>query len=449
MEEPHFDLIVFGTGGAGQVVAYGCREAGWSVAAIDCREPGGTCANRGCDAKKPLVNAAAAVQAGQRLTGRGVDRGTRIDWRDLIRFKRSFTDPIPDRTRQDLTDAGIELIEGQGRFVDARTVAVEGRRMSADHFVIATGMKPRPLEMPGADRVLTSDDFLNLEALPRRIAFIGAGYISFEFAHAAARAGAHCTLLEQNPRPLQAFDAGLVERLMQASEEAGIRIVCNSCVTCLEQSDDGLTACCEPSGTRYDADLLVHGAGRVPSLDALDLAAAGIEHDSHGVVVDPHLRSVSHAAVFAAGDCASSGLPQLTPVADLEGDLVRHNLLHPQHQRPLDRGPVPAVVFTEPPLAMVGLTEAQARKQGAAVEVREADGAKWKVYREMGVAHAASKVVLEKETGKILGAHLLGPHAEEVINLFALAMRQRLTAEALRRVPWAYPTVTSYLPRML
>ena len=208
-----FDLVVLGTGAGGSTPATKCREAGWRVAVVDDQPYGGTCALRGCDPKKVLVGAAEAVDWHRRMLGQGVEGEANINWPALMRFKRSFTDAVPGRHEGLLQKSGIETLHGHARFVAADSLVVGDRALEARHVVIATGARPRPLAIPGEEHVSTSTDFLELDSLPDRIAFIGAGYISFEFAHLVQRAGAQAFVLGRGT-PLGHFDQDLVASLV-------------------------------------------------------------------------------------------------------------------------------------------------------------------------------------------------------------------------------------------
>lgn len=183
----HFDLVVIGTGSAGSSAAYGAREAGWSVGMIDERPFGGTCALRGCDPKKVLVGAAELVDWAQRMTGNGVRGDLHIDWHDLMRFKRSFTEPVPEDREKGFRDAGITTYHGRARFLDRTTLAVDGDVLEGRYVVVASGARPRRLNIPGEEHIITSDQFLELQELPKQVVFVGGGYIAFEFAHIAGR----------------------------------------------------------------------------------------------------------------------------------------------------------------------------------------------------------------------------------------------------------------------
>lgn len=450
MNVEEYDLVVLGTGTAGSGVATRCARAGWRVAIVESREPGGTCALRGCDPKKVLVGAAEVVDAFRRLRGKGPQGPAHIDWPALMTFKRTFTDPYPAKKVRALETAGIELVRGAGRFVDRTVVEVAGRRLSAPHIVIATGAKPAPLGIPGAEQVLTSDDFLDLERLPLRIVFIGGGYISFEFAHVAVRAGAHVTILHRGARPLEAFDADLVETLVAHTRSLGIEVRTDTTVTRVRATANGVEVGAHSASgeERFEADIAVHGAGRVPAVDDLGLEAAGVAFTPGGLTLNEHLQSVSNPAVWAAGDADATG-PALTPVAGHEALVVAANLLGETPPPRPDYAVVPSVVFTIPPLARVGLLEEEARSRGLDVEVHTGDMSTWYTSRRLAEPIAAFKTITDTRTGHIVGAHLLGGHAAETINLFALAMRANVAAREVKQMLFAYPTAGSDVAYML
>ena len=441
-----FDLIVVGSGAAAGNIASRCRTAGWSVAMIDKRPFGGTCALRGCDPKKVLVGAAAAVDGARALAGNGVDvGGLMLDWPALMRFKRTFTDPVPAARRAELARAGIEALDGTARFAGPRHVTVNDERIEATRAIaIAAGAMPMKLPIDGAEHVIISDQFLDLETLPASVAFIGGGYVSFEFAHVAARAGAKVTIVHQGTRPLEPFDADLVDRLVARTRELGIELQLGTEVRRVERAGTRLRVI--GSGQSRDVaievDLVVHGAGRIPDLQDLDLDAAGVQYSRKGIAVNRFLQSVSNPAVYAAGDCADSGGPPLTPVAGYEGRIVAANLLEGNHTV-TEYAAIPSVVFTIPPLARVGVDEEEARRDRLQFTVRHEDTAGWYASRRVGERHSAFKVLVENGTDRIIGAHMLAPHADETINLFSLAMRAGVSAPQLKQMLWAYPTQAS------
>lgn len=439
-----FDLVVLGTGTGGGIPARACREAGWSVANVEAFTPGGTCAVKGCDAKKPLVNASDIVAAFGRLKGKGLAGNAAIDWPELIAFKNTFTDPIPDRERRHLAEAGMPLVEATPRFADPSTIVAGDRTLAFDKCLIATGMIPRPLDFPGADLMVTSDAFLELAALPGEIVFVGGGYISMEFAHVAARCGASVTVVEMTERILPPFDPDMTDLLTEASRAAGIRIVTESCISAIERRGGRMAAACLKTGDRFEADTIVHGAGRVPSLEGMALEAGGVSHSKGGVDVNEFMQNPGNDNVYAVGDCAASdGLP-LTPVANYEARIAADNMLH-GNRRTADYTGIPSVVFTDPPLAAVGLTAPEAEERNMDVEVRFETMGDRKALRRLNIDHAGTKLLVDRGSDRIVGAHILGPGSGEAINAFAMAMRLGLTVSQLRDVIWTYPTLTATL----
>jgi len=445
------DVIVLGTGTAAQTVAYTCREAGWSVVLVDYHPYGGTCQLRGCDPKKILVGVSDLVDWSHRMQGKGVSApGLSISWPDLIRFKRTFTDPVQEQNEQSFAQAGIIMRYGRAHFVDRTSVQVGEETLVGRHVVIATGACHATLGIPGEEHLTTSTQFLDLEELPRRIVFVGGGYIDFEFAHIAARAGAQVQVLHRGSRPLEKFDPDLVSLLVQASRELGIEVHVNRAVTAIERQGDHLLVHARTGAQEHtvEADLVVHAAGRVSEIDRLHLETAGIAYEKDGVSVNEYLQSVTNPAVYAAGDAVASGGFPLTPVAGMQGGIVARNLLDGNRQTPNYTG-IPSVVFTTPPLARVGLLEEAARAQGLHFTTHHEDTSSWYSSRRVALPHTGFKTLVEEGTERILGAHLLGLHAEEVINLFALAVRMGLRASDLKQTVYAYPTSASDVGYML
>ena len=446
-----FDLIAIGTGSAASGVTSRCREAGWGVAIVDSRPFGGTCALRGCDPKKVLVGAAEAVDWARRMKGKGIQSAElQIDWPALMRFKRSFTEPVTKRREDDFARAGIAAFHGRARFAGPTTVQVGEETLEGRYVVIATGEAPADLGILGAEHLTTSDQFLELNELPRRILFIGGGYIAFEFAHVAALAGSQVTVLHRGPRPLAHFEPDLVEQLVERTRELGVDLHLETAAIGIEKSSAQLIVQALTSGeTRtFQADMVVHSAGRVPEISDLNLDAAGIEWEKRGVRVNDFLQSVSIPAVYAAGDAAASGGLPLAPVASYEGLVVAANILKGNHQKPNHLG-IPSVVFTVPPLAAVGLSERGAREQNLKFRVKKEMTSTWYSSRRVAETYSGYKVLVEEGTDRILGAHILGSEAGEVINLFALAIRSGMRATDLKHTLFAYPTSGSNMARML
>jgi glutathione reductase (NADPH) len=446
-----FDVVVIGTGAGASAVASRCRAAGWQVAVVDSRPLGGTCALRGCDPKKVLVGAAEVIDWARRMKGNGIRSDQLlIDWRELMRFKRTFTKLVSKHREESFAKAGIAAFHGRAGFVGENTLKVGDEVLETRFVVIAAGQKPADLKIPGQELLTTSEQFLELDELPRRILFIGGGYIAFEFAHVAARVGSEVTIVHRGARPLELFDPDLVEQIVARTRELGVNVQLGTQAEGIEKGSRCLTVRASAAGQerRLEADMVVHAAGRTPEIDDMNLDLARVAWDERGVKVNEYLQSVSNPAVYAAGDAAASGGPPLTPVADYDGGIVASNMLKGNHQKPNYTG-IPTVVFSIPPVASVGLSETEAREKGLKFRVKKEMTSTWYSSRRVAEKYSGYKVMVEEGTDRILGAHLLGGEAGEVINLFALAIRSGIRATDLRHMVFSYPTHGSDVPYML
>lgn len=445
-----FDLVIIGTGGSGSTVAFPCRQAGWEVAVVDSRPFGGTCANRGCDPKKVLVGPSQIVDSYRRMQSKGIfDEDIHIDWSALMQFKRTFTQGVPDESEEAFRQAGIAAYHQRAHFIERNILQVGEEQLQADRMVIAAGSRKRKLGIPGEELLTSSTEFLDMNTLPRSIIMVGGGYISFEFAHIAARTGAEVTILHNSNRPLNHFDPDLVQRLGERTRELGVDIQLNASVTGLEKIGNGIrvTALQDSRDVHFNGDIAVHGAGRVPEIDDLQLEKAGIKRGKRGIEVNGYLQSVSNPDVYAVGDASASGLP-LTPVARMQGNIVVTNLLE-GNRRKFDGRVIPTNVFTTPSLASVGLQEEEARGRGLKFKTNQGDMSGWYTARAMAESAAAFKVLIEEGSEHILGAHLLGPRTSEAINVFAVAMRAGMKASELKGTIFSYPTTASDIVYML
>ncbi|MCA1661698.1 MAG: NAD(P)/FAD-dependent oxidoreductase [Novosphingobium sp.] len=444
----NFDLLVIGTGTAAKVAAMRVRKTGRSVAVIDHKPFGGTCALRGCDPKKMLVAGTEVIDAQRRMRLNGVDGKVSIDWADLMRFKRTFTDPVPHKHEQRYDEAGIAAFHGKARFTGPNSLRVGDNSLSGRNVLIASGAEPIRLGIPGGEHLIDNEAFLAMEWLPRRIVLVGGGYIAAEFSHIAARAGAEVTVIQRGPRMLTQFEPELVGWLMEAFERIGVRVMTDTTVGAIERGDGGFVVHANNGDdVTVDADLVVHAAGRAPAFDRLDLKTADIAVDGGRLKLNEFLQSVTNPAVYAAGDAARQG-PPLTPVSSHDAKVVAANLLQGNHRRPDYRG-VPSVAFTLPPIAAVGMSEAEARKSGLRFRLKCERTADWYTARRVAEPVYGYKTLVEEGSERILGAHLVGPHADEVINVFALAIRHGLTAGDLKSTMFAYPTGASDVGYML
>ncbi len=439
-----YDLIVIGSGSAGSVAATKCARAGWKVAMIDNKPYGGTCALRGCDPKKVLVGAAEIIADAGRMSEKGIAGHPHIIWSDLMSFKETFTAGFPEEKEEGLKRSEVDTFHGTASFVSKDEIQVGEEKLKGKKYLIATGAKPSTLPIAGNEHLIYSDDFLELQSLPERLLFIGGGYISFEFAHIAARCGAEVHIIHRGKQPLDYFEEEHVEALVRESEKAGVKVHLQTEVTSIAKEGEiyivkGLQQGIEKF---YEGNVVVHGAGRVPATEGLNLDAAGIEYSARGIHVNEFLQSHTNSNVYAAGDVAATeGMP-LTPLAGKDSQIVASNLLEGNHKKP-DYEVVPTVAFTIPKIASVGLTTKELYKKGIQADIRDVNMTDWYTYKRTNEGEARGKVIVAKDTNLILGAHFMSHHADEMINYFAMAMQFGIKADDLKKMTFAYPTPAS------
>lgn len=445
-----FDVFIIGTGVAGTIIANKSAEAGLKTGIVDNREYGGTCGLHGCIPKKILVGATDAVASSRNLEGKGVDSTPSINWRELIAFKNSFTDPIPENKEANFKESGISTFHGEPKFIAENQLKIGDETIEADRIVIATGAIPRELNIPGAEYAQSSDDFLEVKELPKSILFIGGGYIALEFAHIAARSGAKVTILQRSSRLLKHFDKDIVEHLVDAAKKLGIQLVMNTKVSEVKINGDSFVVLGNSNGKmkEFVSDVVFNTSGRVPAIFSLDLEKANVSYSEKGIEVNEYMQSATNPKVYAAGDnTATDGLP-ITPFATMEAHIVAANILNGNKKKP-DYGVRPTVIYTLPALAMVGMTEEQAKEKGFDIKVNYASVPHWYTAKHLGEKTYAFKVIIDKKSDLILGAHIIGPNAEETINVFAVAMQAKMKALDLKIIPLTYPSASSDIARMV
>jgi len=446
-----YDLIVIGAGVAGMASANKASAHGWRVAIVDSLPYGGTCALRGCDPKKILRRGAEIIDSARLMRGKGIDdTGLAINWPDLMKHKHGFTDPMSKLIEDGLSSSGVETLHGYASFTGANQISIDGTTYDSDRFLIATGAKPRPLAFTGAEHIIDSSEFLNLESLPTNILFVGGGFVSFEFANIVARAGSTATIVDHGARPLKNFDPDLVGLIVKRGSEVGVNLRSNTGVESVERVGNRyqVTIKSDGSSETIETDLVVHGAGRIADLSGLGLEAAGVEWSEKGVSVSGHLQSKTNPAVWAAGDSADTEGVPITPVAVSEATVATSNMIKGTSTIP-DYTGIPTAVFTIPELARVGMLESEATELGIDLDIRYSDTSTWYSNYRIGETTAAAKILIDKSKDVIVGAHLLGPEYGELINTFGLAIKLGLTTRQLKSATAAYPTVGSDLGSML
>lgn len=450
MTSEKFDVVILGGGNAGMGVTGPVRRVGMSVAMIEADLLGGTCPNRGCTPKKVLVAAGHALHEIERASAHHIAVGKpELEWAALIDRERDMIKDIPTNLARSMEKRNVEVIKGHASFAGPNVIRVGNRELEARHIVIATGSKPRPLPIPGAELMITSDEMLTERNFPGSVIFVGGGVISLEFGHVYARAGADVTILETLPQLLPAMDTDAVTRLQTESERIGIRVRTSVSVKRIERANSRLRVVFSHGGAEHaaEADQVINGAGRIANIDALNLAAGKVEHTNGRLAVDRHLRSTSNPNVYVCGDAVPTS-PQLSPIATYEGDIVGRNIVEGAKYSP-DYACMATSVYTVPALAAVGLTEVAARQKGLAIDVHTNDMHDWFSARTYAETVAWSKVIVDRSNDRILGAHFVGHTGQELVNIFGLAMRFGITASQIRENVYAYPTFASDIKHML
>jgi len=438
-----FDVVILGAGSAGFGASAVLAEAGKSIAFVEDRDFGGTCPNRGCTPKKVLVAAAHALHEIEIAGAHGITVGKpKLDWPTLIDREKDMIGFIPG-AMEGLAKTRGAVFRGSAKFVSPNSVDVNGDVLEGRYIIIATGSRPRPLSIPGAEHLITSDEVLSERSLPGSVIFVGGGVIALEFAHVYARAGAEVTILEALPNLLPRSDRDAVDQIRTETERLGVTIRTGVNITRVAPANGRLKVGFVHEGEEQSAlaDRVVNGTGRVANVDGLDLEAAGIAHDGIRIDVDEHLRSTSNPSVWVCGD-ALVGPAQLSPLATYEGRIVGRNIVDGPSIRP-DYSAVTSCVYTVPALASVGLTEDEAASKGLDVEIAVNDMTGWFSGKSYAETTAWSKVLVDKETGRFVGAHIVGHQGEDLIHLFALAMKHDISAAAFKETLFAFPTFSS------
>jgi len=378
----------------------------------------------------------ARARRAERLGIQGADH-LRLDWPAVIARKNQIVARWSKSKNATPGQLGIPVLRGRAVFASAHEITVDGRNYSAEKFVIATGSKPARLPIAGAERALTSDELLDLHEQPERLVVIGGGFIGLEFAFALARAGTAVALLQSGPQVAPALDHDTRAVLLESARDAGMTIKTNVKVTSIA-ADKTVEAEIEGRQENFPADQVLLATGRPSNVEPLHPQAAGVEVDHSAVKVNEYLQSVSAPHVYAAGDAA--GKRQHSPVAWYEGPIAAHNALK-GNQRKVDFTIFPSAIFTIPAIGQVGLTEEEALRRGFKVKTSKLSYDDNPAAGVRDETEGLVKVVYEAETEKILGVHVIGAHAEDIVQIAAAAMRGGLKKSEIGAMHYVFPTL--------
>lgn len=438
MPQYDFDLFTIGAGSGGVASSRRAGSHGARVAICEEDRVGGTCVLRGCVPKKLLVYGAHFRHDFEDAVGFGWSvPEPKHDWKKLQVAKDKELDRLNGVYKRLLRDSGVQLIEGRGRIVDPHTVEVGGQRYTAAHILVSTGSRPFLPEMPGIEHVITSDGALNLKELPRRIIIIGGGYIGVEFAGIFNALGVKVTVLIRGDTVLRGFDDDVRAFLTQEMRKKGVDIRSEVFVRDIEKRADGTLSVLLRMGDTLEADAVLFATGRIPNTRGIGLEEVGVKLDERGaVVVDEGSRS-SVENIYAVGDVTDR--LNLTPVAIAEGRALAETLFNHNPMR-MDHSGVPSAVFSQPPVGTVGLTELEAREQLGAVDVYVSSFRPMKHTLSGREERSMMKVIVERASGRVLGFHMVGADAPEIIQGLAVALKCGVTKQQLDSTVGIHPT---------
>ncbi len=433
------DLFVIGAGSGGVRAARFAAGFGARVAVAESRYLGGTCVNVGCVPKKLLVYAAHAHEEFAQAESFGWSQQQAVfDWSTLIANKNREITRLNGIYRTLLVNSGVSVLTGHARLIDAHTVEVEGQRYTAKHILIATGGWPQVPDIPGKELAITSNEAFFLPALPKRVLVVGGGYIAVEFASIFHGLGAQTTLLYRGELFLRGFDQAVRHHLRDEMLKKALDLQFNSDITRLQKQADGSLLATLQDGRVLETDCVFYATGRRPMLDNLGLENVAITLDKRGYVeVDEHYRS-SEPSILAIGDVI--GRVQLTPVALAEGMAVARQLFRPEEYRPVDYQLIPTAVFSLPNIGTVGLSEEQARAAGHVVKVFESRFRPMKLTLGDSQEKTLMKLVVDSQTDRVLGCHMVGPEAAEIIQGLAVAIRAGATKQVFDETLGIHPS---------
>ncbi|HWI17474.1 MAG TPA: glutathione-disulfide reductase [Vicinamibacterales bacterium] len=438
--EPSFDLFVIGGGSGGVRAARFAASFGAKVALAESRYLGGTCVNVGCVPKKFLVYGAHFHEDFETAAGYGWSVGSPgFDWATLIANKNREIARLNGIYRRILVDAGVMVIDGHARLADAHTVEAGGRRHRARHILICTGGWPQVPNIPGKEHAITSNEAFFLERLPRRVVVVGGGYIAVEFASIFHGLGARTVQLYRGPLFLKEFDQGVREHLRDELRRKGVDLRFDTDIASIEKRADGtLLAKLKDGGGTIETDCVFFATGRRPMTDDLGLENTKVEFDERGhVKVDAHFQT-AEPSIHALGDLI--GRVQLTPVALAEGMAVARRLFRPAEYRELDYDLIPTAVFSLPNIGTVGMTEAAARKAGHELRIFESRFRPMKLTLTGSQEKTLMKLVVDAKTDRVLGCHMVGPDAGEIVQGLAVALKAGATKRVFDETIGIHPT---------
>lgn len=439
MSEYDFDLLVVGAGSGGVRASRMAASFGAKVAVAEELYLGGTCVNVGCVPKKLFAYAAHFAEDFSDAQGYGWDLSeSTFSWQRLVENKNTEITRLNGIYHNLLTAAGVTLMHGRARLLDSHRVAIGEKTYSAERILIATGGWPFIPDFPGREHVISSNEVFYLEQLPRRCVVVGGGYIAIEFASIFKGLGCETTLLYRGEQFLRGFDQGVRDHMVVTMQNKGLNLEFNADVTRIDKQSDGTLEVQLKNGDTLQADLVLYATGRRPKLDGLGLENTKVELTEKGFISVDDEYQTTDPAIFAIGDVTDT--VQLTPVALAEGMALARRLYRPEEYRPVDYNDLATAVFCIPNIATVGMTEEQARAKGYKLDIFESRFRPMRNTLAGNQEQSFMKLLVDQESDRVLGVHMIGPDAGEIIQGLAVALKAGATKAVFDATLGIHPT---------
>lgn len=437
----HFNYLAIGGGSGGIASANRAASYGQSCAIIEANHLGGTCVNVGCVPKKAMWYAGQVADAFKYAPDYGFATDIpALDWPKLIQSRQAYIERIHGSYDRVLAKNNVTVIKGFARFIDAKTVEVDGERITADHITIATGGKPVQPDIPGAQYGIDSDGFFDLTLQPKRVAVVGGGYIGVELAGVLHALGSDTHLLVRGEKPLRNFDAMLADTLVELMAQDGPTLHCSTEVTKVTRLDDNSLQLTLNTGDSMTVDCLIWAIGRSPATHNINIESTGVKLDSRGNIVTDKYQNTNVSGIYAVGD--NTGRIELTPVAVKAGRQLAERLFNNKPDAHLDYDLIPTVMFSHPPIGTIGLSETQAIEKYGSDSIKIYSSEFTSMYTALTRHRQLTrmKLVCAGEDEKVVGLHVIGYAADEMLQGFGVAMKMGATKADFDNCVAIHPT---------
>ncbi|MCE4958873.1 MULTISPECIES: NAD(P)/FAD-dependent oxidoreductase [Staphylococcus] len=439
-----YDVVFIGSGHAAWHAALTLKHAGKDVAIIEKDTIAGTCTNYGCNAKILLEGPYEVLEESAQYNGIIQSQDLHVNWENLMDYKKQVINPMNGMLKGMFEQQGIDVYMGAGVIKDAHTVTVNDEALQTENIVIATGQHSNKLDIEGKELTHDSRDFLSMDELPKRMTFIGVGIISVEFASIMIKSGVEVTMIHHSDKPLKGFNQTHVTQLIKKLEDEGVHFYFDEETQKVEKIGEAYKVS-TASGLTIDTDYVLDVTGRNPNVEGIGLDQVGIEYSKKGISVDGHLRT-NVSNIYASGDVLDKAIPKLTPTATFESNYIAAHILG-MTQDEIQYPAIPSVLYSLPRLSQIGVS-VQGAEQNERYKVKHIPFGKQMAFEYKNETDAEMYVVLDEEK-RLVGADIYGVDAADLVNLLVFIINQRMTAQDLNQLIFAFPGASSGVIDML